>query len=175
MTKKEIREKMILLRKNQSIEDKRMKNQSIIEQIKHHEKFIKANTVSIFYPMQDEINLLELLKTDKTFLFPKVIQSDMEFYIYHKDMKWEKSSFGVTEPANQEHIYKDSIDLMIVPALAISKDKSRVGYGKGFYDRYIKNHDIKYTMGVIYDFQEVEHIETTSLDQRLDTYIKGSL
>ncbi|MFA7422287.1 MAG: 5-formyltetrahydrofolate cyclo-ligase [Acholeplasmataceae bacterium] len=175
MTKKEIRTKMILLRKNQQTKDRRIKNSSIIEQIKKHEKFMNAKTVSIFYPMADEINLLELLKTDKTFLFPKVIKTDMEFYVYHKNMKWTKSSFGVMEPHDEEQMYRDSIDLMIVPALAISKDRSRVGYGKGFYDRYIKNHDIKYTLGVIYDFQEVEHIETTPLDQRLDAYIKGSL
>ena len=62
----------------------------------------------------------------------------MEFYVYHKNMKWTKSSFGVMEPHDEEQMYRDSIDLMIVPALAISKDRSRVGYGKGFYDRYIK-------------------------------------
>ena len=64
---------------------------------------------------------------------------------------------------------------MIVPALAISKNNSRVGYGKGYYDRYIKDHKIKYKLGVIYDFQEVDEIETTPLDQKLDEYIKGSL
>ena len=64
---------------------------------------------------------------------------------------------------------------MIVPALAISPSRDRVGYGKGFYDKYIKSHHIKYTLGVIYDFQEVKHIDTTSDDQRLDQYIKGSL
>ena len=46
---------------------------------------------------------------------------------------------------------------------------------KVFMTAILKNHDIKYTLGVIYDFQEVEHIDTTPLDQRLDAYIKGSL
>lgn len=175
MTKQALRDMMIELRNHQSIDDKKTKDQSIIKKIKQHHQFKDAHVVSIFYPMKNEINLLELLNEDKHFLFPRVHKDQMEFYIYHKDMKWEKSKFGVYEPSNNEQMYQGKIDFMIVPALAISKDNSRVGYGKGFYDKYIDTHDIAYTLGVIYDFQEVEKIETTSFDQQLDEYIKGSL
>ncbi len=175
MKKREIRNKMILMRRNQSLVEKQNRDQSILTQIRNHPHFINAKTVSIFHPISDEIDLTELLEIDKTFLFPRVHQSNMEFYVYHKNMKWIKSSFGISEPSTEETLYQDTIDLMIVPALAISKNNSRVGYGKGYYDRYIKDHKIKYKLGVIYDFQEVDEIETTPLDQKLDEYIKGSL
>ncbi len=175
MMKQALREKMIKLRNSQTEHDKQIKNQSIITQIRNHDHFLKAKTVALFYPMMGEIDLLDLLTENKIFLFPRVCKNEMDFYMYHKQMTWEKSKFGVREPARSEQIFHDKIDFMIVPALAISKDRSRVGYGKGFYDQYIQKHDIKYAIGVIYDFQEVETIETTSFDQRLDEYIKGSL
>ncbi|BCR35139.1 5-formyltetrahydrofolate cyclo-ligase [Mariniplasma anaerobium] len=174
MTKKDIRKSMMLIRSKQTPEDKNLRDQHIIKQIKVHEKFISAKTVAIFYPMKSEIDLLQLLSSDKIFLFPKVNQDDLDFYIFDEYIEFEKSSFGVLEPTG-DNIYKDKIDLMIVPALAISKEFDRVGYGKGFYDRYISNHDIEYTLGVIYDFQELNHIDASPLDRKLDQYIKGSL
>jgi 5-formyltetrahydrofolate cyclo-ligase len=165
MTKSDIRKKMLSLRSKQTSKDKNLRDLSIINQISSHQKFISAKTVAIFYPMKNEIDLLKLLSYDKIFLFPKV---------NHEHIEFEKSSFGVLEPSGN-NMYKDKIDLMIVPALAISKELDRVGYGKGFYDRYILNHDIGFTLGVIYDFQELDYIDTSTFDRKLDQYIKGSL
>lgn len=174
MTKKEIRNLMFGKRANQNIDEKMIRDQHIINQIISHQKFIQAKTIALFYPMKSEINLLALLKQDKVFLFPKVNKEDLDFYVYKKDMIFEPSKFGVLEPTGND-LYTEMIDLMIVPALCISKECDRVGYGKGFYDRYIQNHDIDYTLGVIYDFQEVDYIEVSSFDQKLNQYIKGSL
>lgn len=174
MTKKDIRKKMILLRSKQTIKDKNLKDQHIIKQIMSHQRFISAKTVAIFYPMKNEIDLLKLLSQDKIFLFPKVNHENLDFYVFDELIEFEKSNFGVLEPIGDQ-IYKDKIDLMIVPALAISKELDRVGYGKGFYDRYIQNHDIEFKLGVIYDFQELDHIDASPFDRKLDHYIKGSL
>jgi 5-formyltetrahydrofolate cyclo-ligase len=174
MTKKDIRKNMIRLRSIQKRGDKNLRDQHILKQITTHQKFISAKTVAIFYPMKNEIDLLKLLSYDKIFLFPKVNQDDLDFYIFDEHIEFEKSKFGVLEPTGN-HIHEDQIDLMIVPALAISKEFDRIGYGKGFYDRYISNHDIAYTLGVIYDFQELDHIDASPLDHKLDQYIKGSI
>jgi 5-formyltetrahydrofolate cyclo-ligase len=174
MTKSDIRKKMLSLRSKQTSKDKNLRDLSIINQISSHQKFISAKTVAIFYPMKNEIDLLKLLSYDKIFLFPKVNQDHLEFHIFDEHIEFEKSSFGVLEPSGN-NMYKDKIDLMIVPALAISKELDRVGYGKGFYDRYILNHDIGFTLGVIYDFQELDYIDTSTFDRKLDQYIKGSL
>ncbi|MCD4827665.1 MAG: 5-formyltetrahydrofolate cyclo-ligase [Acholeplasmataceae bacterium] len=174
MTKKEIRDLMIEKRKNQNSEEKMIRDQHIIDQIISYQKFIQAKTVALFYPMGKEINLLKLLKQDKIFLFPRVNGKNLDFYIYTKDMVFEKSRFGVLEP-KADQVYTDKIDFMVVPALCISKACHRVGYGGGYYDRYIQNHKIDFTLGVIYDFQELNHFEISSFDQKLNHYIKGSL
>lgn len=174
MNKSQIRLNMLKLRANQDPSDKIRRDQNIVNQIVEHPKFIKAKTVALFYPTRDEINLLALLKFNKTFLFPKVEINGLDFHIFSNKTKFEKSSFGILEPKEND-IHHKNIDLMIVPALAISIDKHRIGYGKAYYDRYIASHDIGYKIGVINDFQEIEQIETSPHDQKLDEYIKGSL
>jgi len=175
MTKKEIRALMMELRFKQTHKEKKQRDQDLLNQIRNHPYYKNAQTVTIFYPMKGEIGLLDLLKDDKTFLFPKVEGNQLDFYPYHKFMVFHKSAFGVMEPSVKEEKYTGAYDLVIVPALAISKEKDRIGYGKGFYDRFILNNDIKYTLGVIYDFQELDHIDASSFDQKLDDYLKGSL
>jgi 5-formyltetrahydrofolate cyclo-ligase len=175
MTKKEIRLYMLDLRTKHAVKDKKQRDQNLIEQIKNHPFYQQAKTVTIFYPMKGEIDLLKLLKDDKVFLFPRVNKEHLDFYQYRPFIPFHKSSFGVMEPSDKEPKYEGSYDLAIVPALAISKEKDRIGYGKGFYDKFISTHDIKHTLGVIYDFQELDHIDASSFDQKLDDYIKGSL
>jgi 5-formyltetrahydrofolate cyclo-ligase len=102
-------------------------------------------------------------------------QDAMVFVKYHLNMKLEPSKFGVLEPSKSEKIYQEKIDYMIVPALAISKDKHRIGYGKAYYDQYIgKNRPTK-IVGVIYPFQEISSFDHEQHDQKLDGYFKGEL
>lgn len=175
MTKDEIRRLMIDLRIKQTPKEKKQRDQDLLNQIINHPYYKEAQTVTLFYPMKGEIGLLDLLKDDKTFLFPRVQGEQMDFYPYHKSMVFHKSAFDVMEPSIQEDKHEGDYDLVIVPALAISKEKDRIGYGKGFYDRFILNHNVKHTLGVIYDFQELDHIDVSSFDQKLDDYLKGSL
>ena len=175
MTKKEIRNLMIDARLKQTPKEKKQRDRDLLNKIRNHPYYIEAHTVTLFYPMKGEISLLDLLKDDKTFLFPRVNGKNIDFYVYHKFMVFHKSTFGVMEPNDKEEKYTGSYDLVLAPALAISKEKDRIGYGKGFYDRFILNHNVKHTLGVIYDFQELDHIDASSFDQKLDDYLKGSL
>lgn len=175
MTKNEIRRLMMDLRLKQTPKERKQRDQDLIKQIRNHPYYQEAQTVAIFYPMKGEIGLLDLLTDDKTFLFPRVRGKELDFYPYHKFMVFHKSTFGVMEPSNQEEKYEGDYDLVIVPALAISKEKDRIGYGKGFYDQFILSNNIKHTLGVIYDFQELDHMDVSSFDQKLDDYLKGSL
>lgn len=161
------------LRKTLNPETKKIYDQSIVDQIRKDQDYIDAKIVSIFIPMNHEIDLLDLIKDDKIFLIPRVDLNDMVFVKYEKDMEFVKSSFGVKEPNQDVSIYEGQIDYMVTPALAISKDLYRIGYGKGFYDRYIQKVRPKKVMGVIYPFQEIEKIEYDQYDQKLDGYIKG--
>lgn len=172
MIKKVIREMMLIKRDALSQDDVLKKSAALVKKIQASERYKNAQTVGLFYPMRNELDLRELLKDqNKTFFFPKVEGDMLQFYEVDDQTTFIKSAFGVLEPSQAKPMEK-TIEYLIVPALAISKSHHRIGYGKGFYDKYIKNHPQSFTLGVIYDFQEVEGIETEAHDQVLNAYIK---
>ena len=175
MTKKELRSLMLKKRNETNMNLLNKQSESIVSMIRQDIDYQKAQVVAIFYPMQTEVNLLPLLDDDhKVFCFPKVVGSKLHFYAYDKNSSFEKSSFGVMEPKAGE-IYDDKIDYMLAPALAISYDYYRIGYGKGFYDGFLKTHRSKKVLGVIFDFQELNEIPHDEYDEVLDGYIKGNI
>lgn len=163
---------MLSLRNQLSEKEVITKSQAMVKIIKDLDIYKKSKTIGLYYPMRNELDLRGLLNdSDKTFYFPKVIGDQLAFYQVDAKTTWMKSAFGVLEPKDA---YKmdQTIEILIVPALAISHNNHRVGYGKGFYDRYIKDHHKTYAIGVIYAFQEIKDIDSEAHDQRLDTYIK---
>jgi 5-formyltetrahydrofolate cyclo-ligase len=174
MTKSEIRKMMLERRNLSSKKELNKKNQSIIDQVMKDERFLHAQTVALYHPMGNEVNLLPLMKTEKKFAFPKVESDGIHFYLYEQDTEFIKSKFGVMEPV-QGVLVDDQIDYMLAPALAISKDFYRVGFGKGYYDQFLSKFRPATVIGVIYDFQEVETIPYDPYDQKLDGYMKGYL
>ncbi|MGM9972375.1 MAG: 5-formyltetrahydrofolate cyclo-ligase [Anaeroplasmataceae bacterium] len=96
--------------------------------------------IGIYYPLKYEINVLPLIEyyKDKEFYFPKTIGNDIAFYSYNND--FIKGPFNIMEPNNSEVIDRDLIDAFIIPCVLITKNKQRIGYGKGYYDRYLSGY-----------------------------------
>lgn len=172
MIKSEIRKEMIETRNNYSQDELKRKNHMIIEQITNDIDYQKSNVVALFYPMKNEVDLLELIKDNKIFCFPKVTQDGLVFIEFNSNTKFQQSKFGVLEPVNG-NIKNKEINYIITPALAISKDFYRIGYGKGYYDQFLENNKPNHVVGVIYDFQEIESFKVDSYDQKIDKYFKG--
>ena len=104
------------------------------EKIRQTELYKNVKNVLIFYPMRYEINLLELLKDNKNFYLPKVCGSELLVCPYSD--KLVKSEFNVCEPCSNP-VSAEIIELAIVPALMADKEGYRLGYGGGFYDRFL--------------------------------------
>ncbi len=98
----------------------------------------KSKHILIFYPLDNEINLLPLLKDNsKTFYLPKIDKENLICCPFSEGDKTCLSCFKTCEPLT-EPCSKDLIDLVVVPALAVDKNGYRLGYGGGFYDRFLK-------------------------------------
>jgi 5-formyltetrahydrofolate cyclo-ligase len=65
----------------------------------------------------------------------------------------------------------DTLELIIVPALAVNKDGHRIGYGKGFFDQFIKSHSHIKTLTVVLDFQVINELPIEKHDQQVQTLI----
>jgi 5-formyltetrahydrofolate cyclo-ligase len=171
VNKASIRKIMLEKRMTLSKDDIHTKSLQLVDLIRSDAKYQKAHVIAIYYPMRGELDVLDLMKdTDKMFCFPKIDRNDMHFYAVNQYTIFEQSKFGVMEPTNGSTV--ESMDYMIVPAIAMSKDKYRIGYGKGYYDRYLATHTIGHTVGVIYDFCEIRSFDVDPHDQALDDYIK---
>jgi 5-formyltetrahydrofolate cyclo-ligase len=160
-----MKEKRMLL----SEKDVKIKSRRIVQAIESLPFYGDLRVIGSYVSFNNEVDLSKLSHPSATFVYPRVEGKNLHFHV-KGDM--ERSVYGVLEPKGGE-AYDDQIDLLLVPALAISKARDRIGYGKAFYDRFLKRLRPLYVVGVIYDFQEVETIETHAHDERLDAYVKG--
>lgn len=113
-------------------------NKSILLNIRNNNAYKQAKNIMIYYPLKNEINLLPLLEDNKKFYLPRVSDENIECCRYKKNDKLIKSSFNVLEPVCQK-CSPDILDIVFVPALAANINGCRLGYGKGCYDRFLKN------------------------------------
>ena len=107
----------------------------LVQKIRQTEEYQKAKNIMIFYPLKDEVNLLSLTE-DKTknFYLPKIDGDNLLCCRFDKDTELCESCFHTKEPV-EKNIFTP--DLVVVPALAVDKNNYRLGYGKGFYDRFL--------------------------------------
>lgn len=116
---------------------------SIVSKIRLCEEYKCAKNILLFYPMKYEISLLDLLNDSKNFYLPRVCDKKLLICPFKSGDKLEKSGFQICEPCS-EPINPKLLDLIFVPALMVDKKGSRLGYGGGFYDRFLAEYpDIK--------------------------------
>lgn len=141
----------------------------ICEKIRALEEFKNAQNVMIFYPLKDEIDLLELLDEGKNFFLPRMTGLNLNVCPYKKGDKLEVKQFGVKEPKTHP-VAPKLIDLIIVPALMIDSKNYRLGYGKGFYDRLITKTNAKTVVGLPKELF-IEELPTEAHDKAVDIVI----
>ena len=170
-----IRKKFFLLRKRNYFQiDEKFFN-PIIRLLKKQKK--KVSNISLYYPCYYEVDVLKILNLGffkKTnFLLPKIKKNNsLDFFKWKKNDTLYLSKFGIPEPINS---IKITPDIILLPLLAFDKKKNRIGYGKGFYDKFLlkflnKNKRIM-TVGVAFSFQKHHKLPINKRDYRLDYII----
>lgn len=99
----------------------------------------------------------ECLKLGKHVAIPKVIGNDMEFYEIKNRTDVRIGYKGIREP-DTTHLIQQTHAFMVVPGVAFSTSLMRLGYGKGFYDRYLQRFPQLYTCGAAYECQVLEQL-----------------
>lgn len=177
MTDKDnLRKKYLILRK--SILDKDNKSKIIANKLINTKEYINAKTIALYKNLDSEVNTNELidysLKLNKVVILPKVINNDLYFYKYNIKDKLIKSNFGVLEPIDNINnlVNINNIDLIIIPGICFDKYKNRLGFGKGYYDRYLMNKNIK-KIAICFDEQILKEdiIPTNKYDIKMDIII----
>lgn len=136
--KSELRKNAKLIRKTLDIN---FVSEKIVSKIKSWDVFNKSQNIMLFYPLADEINLLNLLDfEDKNFYLPRINGSNLECCPYKTGDVLKESVFKTKEPVTKS-VNPKILDLIFVPALMVDKNNFRLGYGKGYYDRFLESTD----------------------------------
>lgn len=129
--------------------------------------------MSLPYEVDTKKIMEYLIKKNKKVYVPKVVSStEMVACEYKRENKLHKNKLGILEPSSTQQIPPSQIDVCIVPIVAFDKDLNRVGFGKGYYDRFLKDvdpHCVK--VGVAYYFQKVKKIKAEEHDVKLDVIV----
>ncbi len=128
----------------------------------------------VYYPIHNEVNLIDLIKesADKRFIFPKVLKQNKLSLFYVKDIKHlTPGKFCIPEPTTICCRAKSAeIDLILVPGIVFDQSGHRIGFGKGYYDRLLKDVTCP-KIGVAYDFQIVKNIPSEKHDIPMDIIV----
>lgn len=158
--KAELRKKIFQEMKTLSQEQKQAMDQVLTERFLQHPFYQEAKTIATYLSFPHEFQTQELikrmLKDGKKVLIPKTYpKGRMEFVVYNPQ-QLAKTSFGLLEPQGDLEVVEPSqIDLIHVPGLAFTTEGYRIGYGGGYYDRYLE-HFAGHTMSTIYPCQVQE-------------------
>lgn len=175
LAKNKMRELLVQRRRVISAQDCQMYSQQILDQLEKMTCFCEAKTVLLYYPIQNEVNVLPLVKKykhEKTLLFPVSHRRGMTVHPYAGNEHMHRGKFGIPEPTTPA--YEGEIDLVIVPAVAFDAKGHRLGRGGGYYDRFIKKLTHTVLVGVGYDFQLVDEVPAARHDQRVHRVILPS-
>lgn len=173
MDKKTAREFVRKRKKQMTTEEIEAKSKKILERLLKESCFLQAETLYCYVSYNQEVMtkplISQALAMGKKVAVPKVIGKEMEF-IYLNTLNELASGYqGIEEPTGTMIANEASV-LMILPGLAFDEQGNRVGYGGGFYDRYLDrnkaNNYIKVAIG--FDFQVVEHLEMEECDEPVD-------
>ena len=169
MTKEILRKELLEKRKN--IKNKKEKDLSILNALTNQDFYKNAKTVMVYVSYNCEVDtraLIEKMLLDgKKLAAPKCItKTEMEARAFFSFSELNVGAYGILEPSGE--VIND-FDLIIVPGVGFNERLNRIGYGAGYYDRFLKDHSA-FTVGLFYEAQKCEFKES-EFDHPLDFII----
>ena len=174
MNKKSLRKIYLEKRKSEDIGE----SKKVFERLITQEEFKKAENIFCYVSFGNEIDTHEFiiysLKVGKNIIIPyclfdKKIMIGCQIHDLYKDTI--KNSFGILEPINKEKFNENDIELVIAPGLAFSKDGTRLGFGGGYYDKFLAKISNVTVFGLTYDSLVAEHLPHFKHDIKMNKII----
>lgn len=132
----------------------------------------QATTIYGYLPYNQEVRTVPMLEQalaeGKRVAVPKVYGDEMRFLYIDDLSRVEKGYAGIPEPVDDEPVAKDSTALVLMPGLAFDKAGHRIGYGGGFYDKFLSAEPDHPTLALCYGFQMLDELPTEEFDIPVD-------
>ena len=147
----------------------------LMEQFVHSSSYINAKSLYGYLPYNQEVRTIPILeqalRDGKRVAVPKVFGDEMKF-IWMTDLSQVDIGYaGIPEPVADGPVADDPHALVLMPGLAFDSQGHRIGYGGGFYDKFLALEPEHPTVALCYGFQMLEHLETEAFDKNVDHVI----
>lgn len=170
ISKKELRKEILARRDAMSEKERQEKSARISQQVIEQVEFKNANKVLLFSSFKSEVDTQAIFREakclNKDIYYPRVIGKEMEFYLVDEATKFEVSKFGVSEPKmNEDKKFATTAEdkvFILMPGVAFDEEGNRIGYGGGYYDKYLQQIEEKLSsknickMAIAFECQVVE-------------------
>lgn len=145
---------------------------ALAEKFAASEQYRQAKTIYGYLPYNQEVRTVPMLERaladGKKVAVPKVYGEEMRF-IYMTDLSQVAMGYaGIPEPVADAPVAEDPTALVLMPGLAFTEKGDRMGYGGGFYDRFLANEPNHPTVALCYEFQMVDQLPTQEHDIPVD-------
>ena len=174
MDKKELRK--IFRQKRNRISEKSEKDFKIAERVLDSVRVKNSDNIFIYvsYGSETDTHLIieKLLESGKNVAVPRCLENGIMEFIYIKSLdELSAGAFGIPEPSGNSRAVITEDAVCIVPAYSFTEDGTRLGYGGGYYDRYLSEHPQCRTMAVCHDLQIVDDLPAEEHDIRPDAIV----
>lgn len=170
-TKKEIRRAVLAERKALDAETVALASQVICRKVMETDAYKEAEDVCLYMPINNEVDVLllagEAESEGKKVWVPKVFNR----YEGSSGVNTVKGAYDIMESVSEEILKPKETTLIIMPGAVFTPWKDRIGYGGGFYDRFLSENPMCKTVAVCYDLQVVDEIPTEEFDRKPDYVI----
>lgn len=178
MPKRTLRQQMLARRRALSRESWLEASRQAQHTIVNLAEFSRAECIALYSPVHNEVDTAQILQASysasKRTLYPAVCGQDMVLRQVDHLEQLTRGCFGVLEPCGpgSEHL-ADEADLIIVPGVVFDPSGHRIGYGKGFYDRFLQHPGLRATLiGLCHDFQLIDgNLPADRHDIRMDIIV----
>lgn len=180
--KKVLRNKILEIRDSLNNNEKELMDNKIFNELINTDLYKRSINIFIYISFSNEINTRNIIekafKDKKNVFIPKVYKDDklMKAIKLNSIDELKKNSMGILEPIDDSnYIEKENIDLIVVPGVVFDKECNRIGYGGGYYDRYLKDIKSKENkIALAYDLQIVDKIKSEVHDIKVDYIITNT-
>jgi 5-formyltetrahydrofolate cyclo-ligase len=175
LTKSELRRAIRANIRSLSADERAEAARLIVAEIESDPRFVAARTVAAFMPLGDEPPLREAVERwaqSKRMVVPKIEGDEMHFCDFRAD-EMASGAFGIAEPQTTATCPPEQIEVMIVPAVGLTRQGARMGRGRGYYDRYLGQHNAAsiYKISTCFACQLVEELPTEPHDVVMDRVV----
>lgn len=159
--------------KRDNIKNKVTKDNLIYQKVINNKDILSSKTLLIYISINSEVDTIKIINYflyAKNIAVPKIIDNNMYFCYITNLNDLTPGKYNIPEPTNENIVTDFDNAICIVPGICYDKENYRIGYGKGYYDRFLSKNKIK-TIGLCYKECMIEKIDNDKYDYKIDEVI----